>query len=228
MLLQQAQRHYQGEAGRRYQQNKRGVPEAAIPWIGRLRAEKFLPHVRPTDTVLEYGVGLGWNLAALRCGRKMGFDVGDFLEPSIRALGIEFVAEAKNIGDGTVDVVICHHTLEHVIDPAAVLAEIRRMLVGGGKLLLYTPLERGAKYNRFTPEEPNHHLYSWNTQTLGNLTGECGYDVKEAGTGEFGYSRFAAVWAAKLGAGENGFRAVRRLAHLLKPEREVRIIAVKK
>jgi SAM-dependent methyltransferase len=227
LLMQQTQRHYQGEAGRRYQLNKRGVPDCAVPWIGRLRAEKLARFIRPADVVLEYGVGLGWNLAALKCGRKLGFDVADFLEPAVRALGIEFVADTKNISDGTVDVVICHHTLEHVADPAGVLAEIRRVLVAGGKLLLYTPLEREAKYNRFAPDEPNHHLYSWNTQTLGNLARECGYEVAEAGTGEFGYSRFAAVWAVKLRLGEHGFRGLRRLAHLFKPGREVRIIAVK-
>jgi SAM-dependent methyltransferase len=227
MLPEQAQRHYRGEAGRRYQQHKRGIPGPALAWVARLRAEKLSPFVRPADVVLEYGVGLGWNLAALPCRRKIGFDVADFLEPSVRALGIEYIAETKSIAAGTMDVVLCHHTLEHVPDPPAVLAEIRRLLAPAGKLLLFTPLERGAKYNRFAPDEPNHHLYSWNTQSLGNLVRELGFEVAEAGTGEFGYSRFAAVWALKLHLGEMGFRGIRRLLHIVKPAREVRIIAVK-
>jgi len=227
MLLEQAQRHYQGEAGRRYQQYKRGIPDSAIPWVGRLRAEKFSSSIRPTDVVLEYGVGLGWNLGELQCGRKIGFDVADFLESSARALGIEYIADTKTIADGTVDVVLCHHTLEHVPDPPAVLREIRRLLAPAGKLLLFVPLEREAKYNQFIPDEPNHHLYSWNTQTLGNLVREAGFDIAQAGTGEFGYSRWAAVWASKLHLGETGFRCLRRLLHTVKPAREVRIIAVK-
>ena len=227
MLLQPAQRHYQGDAGRRYQQLKRGIPDSALPWIARLRGEKLAPSVRPGDVVLEYGVGLGWNLAALQCRRKIGFDVADFLEPSVRALGIEYIADTKQIADATADVVLCHHTLEHVPDPAAALAEMRRLLAPGGKLLLFVPLECGRKYNRFDPKEPNHHLYSWNTQTLGNLVREIGFDIAEARTGEFGYSRFAAVWAAKLRLGESGFRCLRRLLHLIKPSREVRIIASK-
>jgi SAM-dependent methyltransferase len=227
MLLQPAQRHYQGDAGRRYQQLKRGIPDSALPWIARLRGEKLAPSVRPGDVVLEYGVGLGWNLAALQCRRKIGFDVADFLEPSVRALGIEHVADTKQVADATADVVLCHHTLEHVPDPAAALAEMRRLLAPGGKLLLFAPLERGRKYNRFDPKEPNHHLYSWNTQTLGNLVREIGFDIAEAGTGQFGYSRFAAVWAAKLRLGETGFRCLRRLLHLLNPSREVRIVASK-
>ena len=227
MLLEQAQRHYQGEAGRRYQQHKRGVPDSAVAWVARLRAEKLSRFVRPNDVVLEYGVGLGWNLAALPCRRKIGFDVADFLETSVRALGIEFVAETKSIANGSMDVVLCHHTLEHVSDPPTVLGEMRRLLAPGGKLLLFVPLEREAKYNRYIPDEPNHHLYSWNAQTLGNLARETGFEVAEAGTGEFGYSRFAAVWAVKLRLGETGFRGLRRLLHVVKPIREVRIVAVK-
>jgi SAM-dependent methyltransferase len=226
-MVLEAQRHYQGEAGRRYQQHKRGIPDSAVAWVARLRAEKLSPAIRPTDVVLEYGVGLGWNLAALPCRRKIGFDVADFLEPSVRALGIEYIAETKTIADGTMDVVLCHHTLEHVTDPPAVLREIRRLLASAGKLLLFVPLEHGAKYNHFITEEPNHHLYSWNTQTLGNLVRELGFEVAGAGTGEFGYSRFAAVWASKLHLGETGFRGLRRLLHIVKPAREVRIIAIK-
>jgi SAM-dependent methyltransferase len=228
MVVEQAQRHYQGEAGRRYQEGKRAIPEAAIGWVARLRAEKLAPYVQPTDTVLEYGVGLGWNLAELPCRRKIGFDVGDFLEEAVRNLGIEFINDTKTVPDGSIDVVLCHHTLEHVIDPPGVLAELRRLVAPGGKVLLYVPFEREAKYSRFDPAEPNHHLYSWNAQTLGNLVRELGFDIKEAGCGDFGYSRFAAVLAVKLKLGEQGFRAIRVLLHLLKPMREVRIIAVKK
>ena len=227
MLVQPGQRHYQGEAGRRYQQHKRGIPDSALAWVARLRAGKFSPFVRPGDVVLEYGVGLGWNLAALKCRRKIGFDVADFLEPSVRALGIEYAAETRSIADGTMDVVLCHHTLEHLLDPASALGEMRRLLAPGGKLLLFVPLERERKYSRFFSGEPNHHLYSWNTQTLGNLAQEVGFAIAEAGTGEFGYSRFAAVWATKLRLGEKGFRGLRRLLHMIKPAWEVRIIAVK-
>src|SRR5580704_2511624 len=111
MLTEQAQRHYRGDAGRRYQEFKRGLPAQAIPWVAALRARKFTPEIGAEDVVLEYGVGSGWNLAALRCRRKMGFDIADFLEPSLRALGIEFVADTRVIPDAGVDVVICHHTL---------------------------------------------------------------------------------------------------------------------
>jgi SAM-dependent methyltransferase len=227
MLTEQAQRHYRGDAGRRYQEFKRGLPAQAIPWVAALRARKFAPLVGADDVVLEYGVGSGWNLAALGCRRKIGFDVADFLEPSLRALGIEFVADTKVLPDAVADVVICHHTLEHVLHPPDVLAEIRRLLKPAGRLPLYVPLEREGRYEHFRPAEPNHHLYSWNVQTLGNLVEETGFQVSKAGIGEFGYSRFSAAWAAKFHLGEAGFRAVRRLLHIIRPAFEVRLLAIK-
>jgi len=227
MTLEQAQRHYRGDAGRRYHQVKRGIPEQAIPWVARLRAGKFSGFVGANDVVVEYGVGNGWNLAALQCQRKIGFDVADGVEALVRSLGIEFVADTKLIAEAVADVVLCHHTLEHVLHPPEALKEMGRLLKAQGRLLLYVPLERETRYEHFRRDEPNHHLYSWNVQTLGNLVEEIGFKVTEAGVGEFGYSRFAAVWAAKLCLGEGGFRLARRMLHALRPAFEVRVIAVK-
>ena len=222
-----AARHYQGEAGRAYHEGKRGIPPAALPWVARSRAEKFSAHVRTTDTVIEFGVGAGWNLAELKCARRIGFDVSDFLEPAVRELGIEFVRAATALADNGADVVICHHMIEHTLNPAASLAEIRRVLKPGGRLLLHVPFEKERRYHHHNPAEPNHHLFSWNAQTLGNLVTECGFKLESAGIGQFGYDRAAAAWACLLRLGERGFRLLRCVAHLLLPASEVRVVAVK-
>ena len=227
MFPEPASRHYRGEAGQRYHHEKRAIPESAIPWVAQLRAEKISPHVRESDVVFEYGVGSGWNLAKLKCKQRLGFDVSEFLAPVVRAQGIEFVSDLKNISDASIDVVVCHHTLEHVLNPPEVLLEMRRVLRPNGKLLLFVPHEHEGKYARFNREEPNHHLYSWNVQTLGNLVEECGFKVVEGKIGRFGYDRFAAAWVTKFHLGEFGFYCVRNLIHILKPAFEVRIVAVK-
>lgn len=222
-----AARHYQGEAGLAYHHGKRGIPPEAFPWIARLRAEKFAPHVRASDVVVEFGVGAGWNLAELKCARRIGFDVADLLEAGLRERDIEFVRESAALADASADVVICHHMLEHALDPAASLAEIRRVLKPGGKLLLHVPFEEEPRYRKHDPAEPNHHLFSWNAQTLGNLVTECGFKLESAGIGQFGYDRAAAAWACRLRLGERGFRLLRSLAHLVLPASEVRVVAVR-
>ncbi|HLM50438.1 MAG TPA: class I SAM-dependent methyltransferase [Solirubrobacteraceae bacterium] len=45
-------------------------------------------------------------------------------------------AEAIPLLDGSVDVVVARNSLDHVADPAAVLAEARRLLAPGGTLIL--------------------------------------------------------------------------------------------
>jgi SAM-dependent methyltransferase len=219
--------HYRGGAGRFYHESKRAVPEQAFSWVARLRAEKFQAHIRTTDVVFEYGVGFGWNLAELQCARKIGLDVAEFLEAGNLRHGIEFVTDSKSCPTESIDAVICHHTLEHVPNPLDVLGDIRRLLRPGGKLLAAVPFEKERKYRRYDPLEPNHHLFSWNVQTLGNLVAEGDFKIVETGLGCFGYDRFAAVQAVKWRLGETGFRLIRRAVHLVKPGREVRLLALK-
>lgn len=219
------ERHYRDEAGRSYHFDKRRLPAVAYPWVARSRRNKFGRHVQPGDTVVEFGVGAGWNLSELDCGRKVGLDVADFLAEDMRDRGIEFVSSPAQLGDHEADVVICHHMLEHVPSPIDTLCEIRRVLRPSGTLLLFVPYEVQRRFRAYDPDEPNHHLYAWNPQTLGALVAESGFTVRSAGLGDYGYDRFAAALAAKLRLGERGFAPIRRVAHTLRPVREVRIMA---
>lgn len=220
-----SEKHYQGQEGRAYHETKRGIPTRAHPWVSRLRAEKIRPHIRPTDRVFEYGVGSGWNLAQLNCAEKIGSDVSDFLREELEKHGIRFVASPREVADASADAIICHHVLEHVPNPPESLAEMKRILKPGGKLLLFVPFEKERRYRQFDPSEPNHHLYSWNVQTLANLVTDCGWTVEDAGVGRFGYDRFAAKMTVRLKLCYHGFRTIRALAHLLKPALEVRLVA---
>jgi SAM-dependent methyltransferase len=224
-VAEKVRERYEGQQGILYHRGKRDIPENAYGWAARLRSEKINPFVRPVDIVLEYGVGTGWNLAALKCSWKIGYDVSEHLEEAVTSHGIDFITELDDVDDGCADVVLCHHVLEHTANPAEVLGAIGRKLYPAGKLLLYVPFERERRYRRYDREEPNHHLYSWNVQTLSNLVEECGFKVEEAGVGGYGYARFAGVWANKLKLGERGFRFIRRAVGFVKPLLEVRIIA---
>jgi SAM-dependent methyltransferase len=206
---------------------KRGIPEEAFPWVARHRAGKLREFIKPTDVVLEYGVGYGWNLSVLNCARRIGYDVSDLVASTAREHGIEFIADLDSVAAGSIDVVICHHTLEHVLQPATVLERIRALLRPGGLLLLFVPYEKERRFRRFTKGEPNHHLFSWNAQTLGALVEETGFSVEAAGLGDFGQERFAANWAVRLRLGEAAFRWIRSVANRLKNELEVRIVARK-
>jgi SAM-dependent methyltransferase len=226
-MFEATENRYRGSEGRAYQDGKRSVPPQAFRWLARLRAEKFQPYIQRTDEILEIGAGLGWNLAELNCARRVGTDLQDFLAAELKNQGLEFFGSSTELADRSFDVIICHHVLEHVEGPASMLAEIHRVLRVGGKLLLHVPFEKERRYRRFNSAEPNHHLYSWNVQTLGNLVQDAGFQIVSAGVGEFGYDRAAANWALRLHGGEKLFRLLRRVAHLCRPALEVRVVAEK-
>ncbi len=219
-------KRYQGDEGKTYHQ-KHDVPQTAQKWIARYRAEKLSPYINTDDIVLEYGVGPGWNLEAITCKQRLGHDLSTFLENQLSSKGIKFIADTDELADGSIDAIICHHVLEHTLDPAGVLLEIKRLLRNGGKMVLFVPYEKERRCRTFNPNEPNHHLFSWNVQTLGNLVCDLGFTVQKSDLGRYGYDRFLSVWAWRLGIGSSGFNFFKKLALAFKPLLEVRIIATK-
>jgi SAM-dependent methyltransferase len=219
---------YRGESGRDYHEGKRALRAEALPWLMALRAEKFQRHVRVEDVVFEFGAGAGWNLGRLRCARRIACDVSDFLAGQLAAVGIEFVGVASAVPDASADVIICHHALEHLTNPANALRQFARILKPEGTLIVHVPWERERRYARYHADEPNHHLYTWNAQNVGNLASVLGYQVKELSVRRYGYDRFAANLAVRLRLGQVGFRLIRTGMIALRPLREVELVATPK
>ena len=216
---------YRGQSGQAYHGEKRGLPPGAFSWVVRARAELFQPQVMPGDAVLELGCGAGWNLAGLSCRRRVGFDVAAHLRPEVEAAGIEFVDSLHPLPDGSFEVVVCHHALEHVPEPLSLLEAARRLLRPAGLLLLAVPHETQRRYRRFRADEPNHHLFSWNPQSLGNLLRVAGFEFGEIGLRRYGYDRRAAWLAHRSHAGELGYRWIRAGLQRVVPLYEVSVIA---
>lgn len=133
----------------------------SAPPIAKQRA-KIVPHAR--GRVLELGIGMGLNLAfysASEVDSVTGVDPA----PELRAIalaaprpdGLEVDVEAgaaENLpfADDTFDDVVCTYTLCSVSDPANALAEARRVLKPGGRLLFcehgLSPEDDVAKWQR--------------------------------------------------------------------------------
>lgn len=221
------QEQYTGMQGQKYHATLNTVPDNAYPWVARTRARKMAPFVAAQHTVLEYGAGTGWNLAALTCRRRLGYDIAPHIAPLLKRYQIVYIDRLDHIAEQSIDVVICHHVLEHTPNPPQVLCQIWHLLVKGGRLLLYVPYEKEARYRLYNPQEPNLHLYSWNVQTLGNLVRHSNFRLLKAQLNRFGYDRFAATWASHLHLGEIGFRLLQRGLHAIKPAWEIGLVAEK-
>jgi len=106
--------------------------------------------------VLEIGPGaVGFPEA---CGARVALAV-EPLAPRLAEAGLLIEgdavylavgAEAIPVLDGSVDVVVARNSLDHVVDPAAVCAEVRRILRPGGTFILNVDIDHAP-----TPTEPH-------------------------------------------------------------------------
>lgn len=68
------------------------------------------------------------------------------------------------------DVVLCTEVLEHVPEPIAVVREIARILVPGGRVILTAPLGSGIH------QEPYHYYGGYTPFWYQRFLGDCGFD----------------------------------------------------
>jgi SAM-dependent methyltransferase len=114
-----------------------------------VRVADTLDSVPPGATVLDLGCnsgGLGRRLIAEKGCRMFGVDVNPELVERAVSKGYDAytgLAEDLRYDDESFDVVVASELLEHVFDPALVLAEARRVLKPGGLLLGDVPTETG-------------------------------------------------------------------------------------
>jgi ubiquinone/menaquinone biosynthesis C-methylase UbiE len=168
------------------------VPAGLEPPEYALRRDFLLEHVAAGDRVLDVGCGEGrFASELLRAGASvLGVDVAE--EPlrrareRDRALDLRLVDadESWPIEDASFDAVWAGETIEHVLDTAGWLSEVRRVLRPGGRLLLSTPahgrlrvlglaLSRRAFEAHFDPRAD--HLRFYTRAGLTRLLGEFGF-----------------------------------------------------
>jgi ubiquinone/menaquinone biosynthesis C-methylase UbiE len=126
-------------------------------------AAYLLPHLRPTDRLLDVGAGPGTITADLagRVAEVVGLDTAPAAVVAAQALvasrGLTNVridvgdVYALQAATGTYDVVHAHQVLQHLADPVAALREMRRVCRPGGLVAV-----RDADYATMTwfPETP--------------------------------------------------------------------------
>ncbi|NUP01376.1 MAG: methyltransferase domain-containing protein [Nonomuraea sp.] len=121
--------------------------------------------LRPGQTVLDIGCGPGTDLAAMAAavapgGRVIGVDRDPVMVAEARArLAGETAVEVRSgdahdlpVGDGAVDRARTDRMLQHVADPARVLADFRRVARPGARIVLAEPDWEGLLIDSPRPE----------------------------------------------------------------------------
>jgi len=166
--------HYSGEAGKKYLdwQDALGLIS------GEINSRKFKKVDFRGLTVLDFGAGAGNLLANLPALRKIAVEINLAAHAAIVKKGIEAFEKIESIESSSIDLVISHHSLEHVPYPIMALKEIARVLKPGGTLHLWVPIDDWRVQKSYRSNDINHHLNTWTPQLLGNSLHEAGFDTK--------------------------------------------------
>lgn len=141
---------------------------------------------------------VGEDCAVLDIGARDG-GLSEWLPASTRYQGLDIAPEFASdrvvirdvslglpFADASFDFVFCIEVLEHVPNPFAALADVRRVLRTDGVLVLSVPNPYHLKelvWNLFRIPDRQGHIYSWTRQAMTALAGMNGFRLEAtAGT----------------------------------------------
>jgi SAM-dependent methyltransferase len=138
-----------------------------------------------SGSLIEVGCAYGFFLDEARARFSVcGVEVSDAARQDCisRGLAVERALTPELVAaHGPFDVAVMLDVIEHLSDPAALLADLRRSMRSGGRLLLTTgdfsaPLARlfGRRWRLMTPPQ---HLWFFSPVTLGSLLSRTGFRI---------------------------------------------------
>jgi ubiquinone/menaquinone biosynthesis C-methylase UbiE len=156
---------------------------AAKRKLWNVLVEQFLYRYVPTDAaVADIGGGYCEFINAVRCQKKyvvdLNPDVKSYADPDVEII-MSDASEISALPDASLDVAFASNFFEHLPSKEVlfeVLAEIRRVLKGGGKLLIIQPNIKYA-YREYW-DFIDHHL-PLTENSLGEALIATGYQVAE-------------------------------------------------
>lgn len=139
---------------------------------------------KSSSKVLDVGCGYGELLKLLKEDgwKSYGVDTSSTAAKKAREMGLDvFTGELIDAGflDKYFDVVILHHSLEHMHDPTEVLREVHRILKDNGVLIISVPnidsIEAKIFQKNWFAIEAPRHLYHFSIHTLDLLLNKIGF-----------------------------------------------------
>jgi len=188
---------YYGPGHQRFKTNVEG----SILAFRKARARRAMRLMPEGGDVLDVGCGRGIFLEILaRKGyRSLGTERS---EPAARDANKRvkvMVGNVEEIGlpDESFDLVTFWQVLEHLNDPKVAIAETRRILKPGGKMLIQVPNPSSWQARATGPHwfhlDPPRHLYLFPIKCLDQMCAEVGFARESMTTLSFEYSPFGAL-----------------------------------
>lgn len=162
----------------------RGVP-------GMHRMHRMLQGIRRAGLdrdarILDVGAGAGHTLFQFHdCGFRHLLGVDPYIDGDLRyANGVVVLRAELHDVVGTFDLVMFHHSFEHVGDPAATLAAARARLSPAGRILIRMPVAADS-WRRYGADwvelDAPRHLHVHTVDSLRHLARSTGLELRDMG-----------------------------------------------
>jgi SAM-dependent methyltransferase len=141
--------------------------------------------VRPTTRVLDVGCGNGGRLLELaHSGLKHLTGVDPYIaQPLDIAPGIRVHRAQLSTIEGVFDLVMFHHSLEHMPEPRSILAEAARLTAPEGKILIRIPVMGTWAWRHYGADwvqlDPPRHLFTFSREGVGRIAEAVGFTVSK-------------------------------------------------
>ncbi|MDT0633170.1 class I SAM-dependent methyltransferase [Rubrivirga sp. S365] len=150
------------------------------PYVGR-----WLAPLRPAldSRILDVGSGAGHVLFELRDAGFTSLTGADPYAPDeVDSGGVRILQQSIHEVEGTFDLVMLHHTFEHLADPAETLASAERLLRSGGQVLLRIPVADSYAFRTYGAAwvqlDAPRHLFLHTRDSIGRLAAGAGLEVR--------------------------------------------------
>lgn len=158
------------------------ILEIFRPALGATRYLAAIKIRRLTDRILDVGCGANTEilekLAGVGFKNLLGCDPFISADVSILA-GVKILKRTAREIEGKFDIVMFHHSFEHLPDPRETLIAVKKLLSSGGICLIRMPTPSSDAYETYGPNwvqlDPPRHLILPSRSGMKILANECGF-----------------------------------------------------
>jgi len=165
------------------------APRAVVALIGLLSRSDELFHVyrklgvKPGSRLLDVGAGSGKHVRELRDAGVDALGVDPYLREDVSFEGRLLVRKAAlREMTGKFDFISFHHSLEHMPAQAEVLAQARRLLAAGGRILVRVPTVTSEAFDLYQENWVNldapRHFYLHSHRSLEIVAAKAGLKLE--------------------------------------------------